>query len=107
MLVGSLVASAAAGTRFVAIDHEPKLGALATRFAQRAVGTTAPPHAFCDAVSAALDGPPPDAEVARAQVELATEGFRLLHLVLARGASPDTAELTGLPLEPPFAERSA
>ncbi|HEY3190345.1 MAG TPA: hypothetical protein VGJ70_22835, partial [Solirubrobacteraceae bacterium] len=63
--------------------------------------------AFSEAVDGALAGPAPDPAVARAQVALAAEGFRLLHLVLAGGASPDTAELTGLPLEPPFAERSA
>jgi polysaccharide pyruvyl transferase CsaB len=103
----SLVASAAAGTRFVAVDHEPKLGALAMRFEQRFVGADASADAFSEVVDGALAGPAPDPAVARAQVALAAEGFRLLHLVLAGGASPDTAELTGLPLEPPFAERSA
>jgi hypothetical protein len=103
----SLVATAAAGTRFVAVDHEPKLGALAARFGQRTVAPDAPAVAFVDAVFGALAGPPPSAAAARAQVALAAEGSRLLHLVLAQGASPDPAELTGLPLEPPFFERSA
>ncbi|HEY3671389.1 MAG TPA: polysaccharide pyruvyl transferase family protein [Acidimicrobiia bacterium] len=103
----SLVASAAAGTRFLAIDHEPKLGALATQFGQRAVDPRAPAAEFSVAVTDALAGPPPATEVAREQVALAAEGFRLLHLILARGESPDTGELIGLPFEPPFSERSA
>jgi polysaccharide pyruvyl transferase CsaB len=103
----SLVASAGAGTRFVAVDHEPKLGALAMRFDQQSVSADAPPSAFSDAVQGALAGPAPDAAIAHTQVTLAAEAFRLMHLVLAGGASPDTAQLEGLPLEPPFAERSA
>jgi polysaccharide pyruvyl transferase CsaB len=103
----SLVATAAAGTRFVAVDHEPKLGALAARFGQRALAPDVPADAFADAVSGALAGPPPSPGVVRAQIALSAEGFRLLHLVLADGALPDPAELIGLPFEPPFFERSA
>jgi polysaccharide pyruvyl transferase WcaK-like protein len=103
----SLVATAAVGTRFLAIDHEPKLGALASRFAQVAIAPEADATALVTAMVDALAGPPPSASVARTQVALAAEGFRLLRLVLAGGASPEPEELTGLPLEPPFYERSA
>jgi len=95
----ALMAAAAAGVRFVAVDHELKLGALARRFSQRAVAPTEAPERMADAVAGALAGPPPGVSELLEQIALAEEGFRLLRLVLEGGA-PDPDELRGLPLEP-------
>jgi polysaccharide pyruvyl transferase CsaB len=96
----SLVAAAAAGTRAVAFDHEPKLGALAQRFGQ----LTLDPYddvEWADRMVDALARPGPDPAVVAEQVALADEGFRLLRLVLGGGGEPEARELIGLPLEPP------
>jgi polysaccharide pyruvyl transferase CsaB len=94
----SLVAAAAAGTRTVAVDHEPKLGALADALGQASL----PPHGegWTRVLLDALHGPRPDADVVQEQVALAAEAFRLTRLVLDGGATPEAEELTGLPLEP-------
>jgi polysaccharide pyruvyl transferase WcaK-like protein len=96
----ALVAAAAAGTPFVAVDHELKLGAIARRFAQPVVALTEPPEAMAVAAADALAGTPPSVSAVREQIALAEEGFRLMRLVLQSGAGPDSDELTGLPLEP-------
>jgi polysaccharide pyruvyl transferase CsaB len=96
----ALVAAAAAGTPFVAVDHELKLGAIARRFAQPSVALTEPPARLATAVADALAGAPPSVSAVREQVALAEEGFRLMRLVLEGGSGPDSDELTGLPLEP-------
>jgi polysaccharide pyruvyl transferase CsaB len=96
----ALVAAAAAGTRFVAVDHELKLGAIARRFSQPSVALTEPPARMAAAVSDALTGAPPGVPAVREQVALAEEGFRLMRLVLEGGSGPDSDELTGLSLEP-------
>jgi len=96
----ALVAAAAAGTPFVAVDHELKLGAIARRFAQPAVALTESPARLATAVADALRGAPPGVSAVREQIALAEEGFRLMRLVLEGGSGPDSDELTGLPLEP-------
>ncbi len=100
----SLVAAAAAGVRFVAVDHEPKLAALARRFEQPRVTPADRPARMTEAIGLACDGPPPPEPVARNQVMLADEAFRLLRLVLEGGKAPAAEELSGLPLEPPVWE---
>jgi len=95
----ALMAAAAGSVRFVAVDHELKLGSLARRFSQRALAPTEPPDRMAGAVADALAGPPPGVSELLEQVALAEEGFRLLRLVLESGA-PDPDELRGLPLEP-------
>ncbi len=100
----SLVAAAAAGVRFVAVDHEPKLAALARRFDQPRMTPADRPARIAEAIGVACDAPPPPEPVARNQVMLAEEGFRLLRLVLEGGEAPAAEELTGLPLEPPVWE---
>jgi polysaccharide pyruvyl transferase CsaB len=94
----SLVAAATAGTRAVAVDHEPKLGALARALGQASLAPR--DDGWTRALHEALHGPRPDAHVVREQVALATEGFRLTRLVLDGGSTSDADELTGLPLEP-------
>ena len=96
----ALMAAAAAGVPFVAVDHELKLGALARRFGQPCVAPTEPPAHMAAAARAALDGPPPARSMVLEQIALAEEGFRLLRLVLEGGGAPDADELRGLPLEP-------
>ncbi|MGH9033735.1 MAG: polysaccharide pyruvyl transferase family protein [Acidimicrobiia bacterium] len=96
----ALVAAAAAGTPFVAVDHELKLGAIARRFSQPSVALTEPPTRLATAVADALAGAPPGVSAVREQIARAEEGFRLMRLVLEGGAGPDSDELTGLPLEP-------
>jgi polysaccharide pyruvyl transferase CsaB len=96
----ALVAAAAAGTPFVAVDHELKLGAIARRFSQPAVALSEPPARLAAAAADALGGAPPGVSAVREQVALAEEGFRLMRLVLEGGTGADSDELTGLPLEP-------
>lgn len=94
----ALVAAAAAGTRFLAVDHEPKLGGLATRLGQRAVPAHAPPGVLRRSLLLALDGPPPDADATRTEVQRALAGFELLRLLLSGGTGMDTTALDGLDL---------
>jgi polysaccharide pyruvyl transferase CsaB len=95
----SLVAAAAAGTRVVAVDHEPKLGALARAIGQESVALGADGR-WPAALRGAVDGRRPDPGVRDEQVALATEAFRLTRLVLEGGVTSEVDQLTGLPLEP-------
>lgn len=85
----SLVAAAAAGTPFVAINHEPKLAGIAARFGQLAV----PPHAsaaiLARTITLGVDQPAPDPIVAQDEIARAAEAFRLLGLVITDGANSD------------------
>ena len=86
----ALVAAAAAGVPFVAVDHELKLGALARRFEQPLVSLSEPPERFARVVvDALLDARVPPASVVQRQIALAEESFRLLRLVLEHGQSAD------------------
>ncbi len=96
----SLVAAAAAGTPFLAIDHESKLGALARQFSQQSVAGDAKPAQLTTAMFSALSGVKPSASAAQHERARAAEGFRLLRLLLEGGQTPELEELTGLPLEP-------
>jgi polysaccharide pyruvyl transferase WcaK-like protein len=97
----ALVAAAAAGVPFVAVDHELKLGALARRFEQPMVSLAEPAARFARVVvDALLDARVPPASVVQRQIALAEESFRLLRLVLEHGQSADPDALAGLPLEP-------
>ena len=85
----ALVAAAAAGVPFVAVDHELKLGALARRFEQPLVSASEPPERFARVVvDALLDATVPPASVVQRQIALAEESFRLLRLVLERRREP-------------------
>jgi polysaccharide pyruvyl transferase WcaK-like protein len=97
----ALVAAAATGVPFVAVDHELKLGALARRFGQPIVSLSERPERFARIVVDALrDAHAPPPAVAQRQIALAEESFRLLRLVLEQGQSADPDALAGLPLEP-------
>lgn len=94
----SLVAAAAAGVPFLAIDHEPKLSELARRFGQRSV----PIHASLAVLGRSIEltptHPAPAASIAATEVARAEEGFRLLRLVLSGGAASDDAPSARLTL---------
>jgi polysaccharide pyruvyl transferase WcaK-like protein len=94
------IAAAAAGTPFVAYAHEPKLAGVARRLRQRSVDPAAAPAVLGEAALAALDSAPPAAAAIKAEVARAEEGFRLLHLVLARGEGCPADDVSGLPLAP-------
>jgi polysaccharide pyruvyl transferase WcaK-like protein len=97
----ALVAAAAAGVPFVAVDHELKLGALARRFEQPIASLGEAPERFARlVVDALLDARVPPAPVVQRQIALAEESMRLLRLVLEHGQDADPDTLAGLPLEP-------
>ena len=109
LLVGmrfhALVSAAVAGTRMVAVDHEPKLGALAGKLGQQVVHPGVHTGGS-GALMRALEGPPPDREVVLSQRALAGEGFRLLRLFLG-GEDPGVADRSSrLPFVPQL-ERTA
>ena len=93
----ALVAAAAAGTPFVAYEHEPKLAALARRFEHPADRGVPALDALAGAIDAAM-AVPPARPVARAEAIRAEEMFRLLHLLLNGGDDNDLATLAGLTL---------
>ncbi|MEA2294986.1 MAG: hypothetical protein QOE86_2625 [Solirubrobacteraceae bacterium] len=96
----ALLASAAAGTPFAALTHEPKLEGLARRLGQPGASTGAPPAALTAAVRTAMAGPAPDPAGVRAERARAEEGFRLLRVLLAGGRSDEAAHIDGLDLRP-------
>jgi len=100
----ALVAAAAAGTRFVAVAHEPKLGAVARRLGQSAVAAHAggvDPIALARTILKALDGgAPPRAAAVRGEIARSEQGLRLLRLLLSRGRAEDADTIGTLPLAP-------
>ena len=95
----SLVAAGAAGTRFVALAHEPKLAGLARRLGQVAVSVSEPSDALTRAVRHQLRRPGPSQEAVASQIAAAEESMDLLRVLLAAGGSDDPrAEIEGLPL---------
>jgi polysaccharide pyruvyl transferase WcaK-like protein len=96
----AIPAAAAAGTPVLAMAHEPKLAGAARRLGQPTVPAGAAPDQLSGAVLDALDGPPADAGAVAAERGRAEEGFRLLRVLLARGASDEAADVDGLPLRP-------
>lgn len=100
----ALVAAAAAGTRFVAVAHEPKLAALARRLGQPAVptgGDGLDPRALSGAVLAALhDGVAPRPAAVRGEIARSEQSFRLLRVLLGGGRSQEADTIGTLPLAP-------
>ena len=95
----SLVAAARAGTRFLAVAHEPKLVGLARRLGQVSVPEHATGDVFAGAIAHALrHGPPPPAAV-EAEVRNARRSLELLRLLVDDSAG-DAAlrDLAGLPV---------
>lgn len=94
----ALVAAAMAGTRTLAIAHEPKLAGVARRLDQLAV----PVHASVDVVAAAVrqaieHGAPSPAAV-RHEIRRAEDVFTLVDLLLADGHMVQPERIHGLPL---------
>ncbi|MCU1398074.1 MAG: polysaccharide pyruvyl transferase CsaB [Acidimicrobiales bacterium] len=94
----ALVAAAAAGSRFVAIAHEPKLAGLARRLGQASVPVHATPEVMAGIIAWALAGEPSSAAAVGAEIVAATEQFQLLDLLLDGGAFERPDQLAALPL---------
>ncbi len=82
------VVAAAAGVPFLALAHEQKLAGLARRLGQPAVDAAAPTPVLAGALAGALAQPPAPRAAVGAERAAAAEGFRLLRLLLSRGALP-------------------
>jgi polysaccharide pyruvyl transferase WcaK-like protein len=96
----SLVAAAAAGTRFVAVAHEAKLAELATRLGQPTLAAAAPVADIAPTLAAALDGPAPDQDEVAAQTERAIASLELMRTVVEGGRAGYPADLRALRLRP-------
>jgi polysaccharide pyruvyl transferase WcaK-like protein len=100
----ALVTAAAAGTRFVAVAHEPKLAAVARRLGQPAVavdGDGPDPILLAREILTALDGgAPPRAATVRGEIARSEQSLRLLRLLLSRGRAEDADTIGTLPLAP-------
>jgi polysaccharide pyruvyl transferase WcaK-like protein len=95
----SLVAAARAGTRFLAVAHEPKLVGLARRLGQVSVPEHASSDVFAGAIAHALRHDPPPSSAVEAEVVNARRSLELLRLLLDDSAH-DAArgDLAGLPV---------
>jgi polysaccharide pyruvyl transferase WcaK-like protein len=93
----ALVAAGQAGTRFLAVCHEPKLAGLSRRLGQVSV----PVHATADvlraAVQRALDTAPPTAADVGNEAAAARHTLQLLRLLLDSGDFAEPSGLAGLP----------
>ncbi len=94
----ALVAAAAAGTRFVAISHEPKLAAMARRMQQPSVPGYATADVMRATIACALDNEPPRPMAIEHEISAARDAFQLLDLLLADGAVAEPATIAGLAL---------
>jgi polysaccharide pyruvyl transferase WcaK-like protein len=96
----SLVAAAAAGVPFVAVAHEPKLGALARRLGQPCVEPRELRHCLAPVVLGALGHPAPSVDAVRAEIDAAEETMRLLRVLLSAGRTHESTDVDGLKLAP-------
>jgi polysaccharide pyruvyl transferase WcaK-like protein len=94
----ALVAAAQAGTRFLAVAHEPKLAGLARRFNQVSVPAHASAAVLAAAVQQALETEPPSAIILSEEVARAGNTLDLMRLVLDDGELAEPGRLAGLPL---------
>jgi len=94
------VAAAAAGVPFLAVAHEQKLAGLARRLGQPAVPADAPTPVLAAALTEALSRPPAARAAVERQLDAARDGFRLLRLLLTRGAADEGDDVGALPLAP-------
>jgi polysaccharide pyruvyl transferase WcaK-like protein len=94
------VAAAAAGVPFLAVAHEQKLAGLARRLGQPAVPADAPTPVLAAALTEALARPPAARAAVERQLAAARDGFRLLRLLLTRGAADEGDDVGALPLAP-------
>ena len=98
----ALIAAAAAGTPFVAVAHEAKLGALARRLDQPCVEPSDLRSRLAPLVLAAAsaDDAGPSAQVVGTEIVRARESLRLLRVLLSAGASDEADGVDGLDLAP-------
>jgi polysaccharide pyruvyl transferase WcaK-like protein len=94
----ALVAAAQAGTRFLAVAHEPKLAGLARRFNQVSVPAHASAAVLAAAVQQALETEPSSAITLSEEVARAGNTLDLMRLVLDDGELAEPGRLAGLPL---------
>jgi polysaccharide pyruvyl transferase WcaK-like protein len=96
----SLVAAAAAGTRFVAVAHEAKCADLAERLGQRSLPPSGPVAEIAPTLDAALAGPPPPSAAVAELTASAEAMLALMRTVLERGRVGVPADLRALHLQP-------
>ena len=102
----ALVAAGAAGTRFLAVAHEPKLEALARRLEQPCVpASVAPDELAAVIMDAAGYGGRPSRAAVRQEAMRAEEMLKLLRMSLSDAADVDPLTFADLPLVPPVIER--
>lgn len=102
----ALVAAGAAGVRFLAIGHEPKLDALARRLEQPCVPASVQPDELAAVImDAAGYGSCPSPAAVQLEVRRAEEMLKLLRLALADAEQVDPTTFVDLPLVPPVIAR--
>ena len=94
----ALVAAAAAGSRFVAIAHEPKLAGLARRLEQASVPVHASAEVMGGIIAWALANEPAVPAAVRDEMASAAHQFQLLDLLLDNGAFERPDQLATLAL---------
>jgi polysaccharide pyruvyl transferase CsaB len=94
----ALVAAGQAGTRFLAVCHEPKLAGLSRRLRQVSVPVHTTADVLTAAVQRALESDPPTAADVGAEAAAARHTLQLLRLLLDGGDLDEPSQLAGLPL---------
>jgi polysaccharide pyruvyl transferase WcaK-like protein len=94
----ALVAAGMAGTRFLAVAHEPKLAGLSRRLDQVSVPAHATAEVLRGALVHALDHDPVSPGAVQAQIVGARRSLDLMRLLLDDAAVEDPHTVAGLPL---------
>jgi len=94
----ALVAAGMAGTRFLAVAHEPKLAGLSRRLGQVSVPVHATTEVLHGAIAHALAHDPVRTTAVDGEVAAAERSFGLLRLLLSGGAVDEPDRVAGLPL---------
>ena len=94
----ALVAAGQAGTRFLAVCHEPKLAGLSRRLRQVSVPVDATADVLGAAVRQAVAADPPTAADVGSEAAAARHAMQLLRLLLDGGDLDEPSRLAGLPL---------
>ena len=93
----ALVAAGLAGTRSIAISHEPKLAGLSRRLRQVSVPVDGTAEVLAAALRRAIDGDPPSAADVGREVAASHHTMQLLRLLLDGGDLDEPSLLVGLP----------
>jgi polysaccharide pyruvyl transferase WcaK-like protein len=94
----ALVAAGQAGTRTLAVSHEPKLAGISRRLRQVSVPVDAAAAVITAAIQQALESEPPTAAAVGNEAAMARHTLQLLRLLLDGGALDEPSHLAGLPL---------